>query len=601
MATPLKIPEVGRYRILRELGRGAMGTVYLAEDPVIGRRVALKVLRLDLPGADESSERIRAQFQAEVQSAGILSHPNIVTVYDAIEETDDGALCIAMEYVEGTTLAEILKRPEPIAVDTALEIGAQVADALDYAHGKGVIHRDIKPANVIVTADGQAKITDFGIAHLIDAALSDDLRFLGTPSYMAPERIEGEEIDHRADLFSLGIILYQLLTRHMPFQGSSVADLTRSIARDEPAPPERFAPELREDLRSVLNKSLEKKPSKRYQDAAALANDLRGVLATFAAQHSTQPLTPSSAVALAGERSERPWLRWFATAAVVTALAAAGTIWLAGRSQPAATAAAAASEASAPAHVATMSEGIDRLRNGDFAAAADLLRSAELLEPRSERASLWRSLAEERLARDQAALAELDLLALIEEGREALASGRWARARERLDQASDLDPDHLLVADLRSRIYLAQQQRRERQEAAVAAAAVVERPPPPVEVEPQVVEVPPAPVARTGTVELDFFSRAPRGVLTIYDGDEQIYRQPFRFVERRRFLPPKPATGSLSSTWEMPTGPVELRLYLALPNRATQVLPVRGRVEGGARSILRLRVDTDGRFTAEWR
>ncbi len=610
METSLKIPEVGRYRILRPLGRGAMGTVYLADDPVIGRRIALKVLKLDMPGAEGSADRLRSRFQTEVKSAGILSHPHIVTVYDAIEETNDGGLCIAMEYVEGTTLSDILRRPEPIGTDVALDLGAQIADALAYAHGKGVIHRDIKPANVIVTPSGQTKITDFGIAHLIDVALSDDLRFLGTPSYMAPERIEGREIDERADLFSLGVVLYQLVTRHMPFQGSSVADLTRSIARDEPTPPERYVPELRPDFRSILARCLEKSPRKRYQDAATLAADLRGVLTTLAAQHSTQPVPPqtgaapgrwSGRLASAGAKINSGSLgRKVAMVAAVVALAAAGLFWW--RARPAATRepppAAAATGLPAP-YVAALNQGMRRLASGETEEAIDLLRSAELLGPGSRRANLWRELAEDRLERDRLARTEIEILDLVDTGRAELSAGRFRSARRQLAQAKALDPEHLAVADLGSRLWLAEQRRQEHQ--ANAAEPPVETPPPPIEIEPQVVEVAPAPVPTTGALELDFFSQRSRGVLTIYEDDRQIYRQGFRFTERRRFLPPKAATGSLSANFEMPVGEIELRLYLSLPGHETQVIPVRGEIAGGGRTVLRLRVSADGEFTAYFR
>ncbi len=599
MESALKVPEVGRYRILRPLGRGAMGTVYLADDPIIGRRVALKVLKLDLPGAENSSEKLRSRFQTEVKSAGILSHPNIVTVYDAIEETDDGALCIAMEYVEGTTLSEILRRPEPIGTDTALEIGAQISEALAYAHEKGVIHRDIKPANVIVTESGRAKITDFGIAHLIDAALSDDLRFLGTPSYMAPERIEGREIDQRADLFSLGVVLYQLVTRHMPFQGASVADLTRSIARDEPTPPERYVSDLREDLASILTRCLEKSPKRRYQDAGTLAMDLRGVLTTLAAQHSTQPVPPSGPTEAAPARGDGPWWRKLAVAGLLAVVTAGGLLlWQSGDGDGETRMPVAAATATRAPYVEALLQGMARLEEGNTPEALDLLRSAELLGPDSERARLWRRLAEVRLEQDRIALREIEVLDLVEQGRTELAAGRLQSARRFLAEARDLEPEHLAVADLRNRVWLAQQRVAERQE---EVAVPVPTPPPPVEITPQVVSVEPLPVPTSGTLELDFFSQMSRGVLTIYQDDRQIYREAFRFSERRRFLPARPASGSLSASFEMPAGAVELRLYLALPDRETQVIPVEGEIVGGERTVLRLRVGDEGVFTAFFR
>jgi hypothetical protein len=611
METTAKGTQIGRYLIERQLGRGAMGVVYLASDPVIGRRIALKVLRLDLPGAEEPTERLHSRFQREAQSAGILSHPNIVTVYDAIEQTDDGALCIAMEYVEGTNLSDILRKPESMAPDFVLDIAAQIADALEYAHAQGVIHRDVKPANVIVTPNGRAKITDFGIAHLIDSALSDDLRFLGTPSYMAPERIEGREIDQRADLFSLGVVLYQLVTRHMPFKGSSVADLTRSIARDAPTPPERFAQEISPELRGILMKSLEKDPAKRYQRAATLATDLRAVLGGIVAQHRTQPVEPigpkteaASAVParprlLTAARTLSPRRLGIVGLAIilVPALLVAAFAWR--RSpEPAAEAAAPTVERRSTAHLPLLGRGMARLAAGDARTALELLRSAELIAPDSRRVLLGRRLAEIQLARDEAMLREMDIAIAVEEGRRELSRGRFGDARAALERAKALEAEHPSVVDLQNRLWLAQQPARQ----PVPAQPVEDaRPPPPEQIAPQVVEVAPAPVSNVSAVQLDFFSLASRGVLTIYEGERQLFKEGFRFVERRRFLPPKPASGSLSGSLEMPAGDLALRVYLSLPGRETQVLTVEGDLLGGATHVLRLRVADDGRLTANLR
>ncbi|MDH3522373.1 MAG: serine/threonine protein kinase [Acidobacteriota bacterium] len=605
MDTTAKTARIGRYLIERQLGRGAMGVVYLASDPVIGRRIALKVLRLDLPGAEESSERLRSRFQREAQSAGILSHPNIVTVYDAIEQTEDGALCIAMEYVEGTNLSDLLRKPEPLAPDLVLDLAAQIADALEYAHGEGVIHRDVKPANVIVTPNGRVKITDFGIAHLIDTALSDDLRFLGTPSYMAPERIEGREIDQRADLFSLGVVLYQLTTRHMPFKGSSVADLTRSIAREPPTPPERFVPEITPELRGILLKSLEKNPDERYQTAGALATDLRAALSRIAALHRTQPVTPAvppaeSAPAPPVAAGAPPPRRWKipAAAGIALALVVGGIAWWGSRRPGSPVGEPAREPPPRAAHLQLLGQGAARLAAGDTAAAHDLLRSAELVAPDSLRARLGRRLAASRLRRDEAALREIDVDAAVSEGRAALSRGRWGDAQGALERARALDPEHPSVADLESRLWLARQPARPVEP---PPAVEVERPPPPEQVAPQVVRVEPEPVSDVAVVQLDFFSLASRGVLTIYEGDRQLFKEAFRFLERRRFLPPKAATGSLTGKLEIPAGDMALRVYLSLPGRATQVVNVAAELRGGANHVLRLRVADDGAFTADLR
>jgi Protein kinase domain len=605
MDAKVTVAQIGRYRIERLLGRGAMGVVYLASDPVIGRQIALKVLRLDLPGAEASAERLRTRFQSEARSAGILSHPNIVTVYDAIEQTEDGALCIAMEYVEGTNLSEILRRPEPLPNEFSLDVAAQIAEALDYAHGRGVIHRDVKPANAIVMADGRVKITDFGIAHLIDSALSDDLRFLGTPSYMAPERVEGREIDHRADLFSLGVVLYQLVTRHMPFKGSSVGDLTRSIARDEPIPPERFAPDMSPELRGILMRSLEKNPVRRYQHASAMASDLRAVLAMGAALRRTQPISVPGATtvtrlvetAAPRSRQARSLPKGVLLGAVAgLVLIGAGIAWWLSRGQARPVASAPTVTASAP-HLPALTEGLLRFSGGDLASARDLLRTAEVLEPNSLRSRLWRQLAEDRLERDRAAVEMIDLMAAVEQGRAELARGRLRSAREALEEARAIDPDDAAVVDLASRLWLAQQP--VQQESAPQPEPV--RPPPPDVIAAQVVPIERAPLPDVATIQLDFFSQVSRGVLTVYNGQQQIYKEAFRFTERRRLLPAKAATGSLSATLEMPAGPLALRVYLSLPGRETQLEPVQAELERGGSYVLRLRVSSEGTLTSNLR
>jgi tetratricopeptide (TPR) repeat protein len=520
-----------------------------------------------------------------------------------------------MEYVEGTNLSDILRRSEPLAPDFGLDVAAQIADALDYAHDQGVIHRDIKPANVIVTPNGRVKITDFGIAHLIDSALSDDLRFLGTPSYMAPERIEGREIDQRADLFWLGVVLYQLVTRHMPFKGSSVADLTRSIARDAPIPPEQFAPDVTPELRGILYKTLEKNPDKRYQDAGTLATDLRAVLSRIAAVHRTQPVgtettgpveisvppvppveTPQYQAPPEGGPGFGGKYGVVGLAVAAALVLGAAGVWLArgnGDSDETTD-----REAAAAPHHAALGQGVARLAAGDTEAARELLRSAEMLGPDSFRARLWRQLAENRMERDRLALREIEVAEAIEAGRRALSRGRLSEADEALERATLLDPEHPGVADLKSRLWLARQPKPEPKPDIDELAA---RPPPPRRIEAQVIPLERPTVSTTATVEIDFFSSLPRGVLTIYDGERQIFKEAFRFYERRRLLPPKAATGSLSGRMDMPAGEMSWRVYLSIPGSETQVLPVEGTLRGGARHVLNLRVSPEGRFTADLR
>src|SRR5262245_9474727 len=274
--SPSQSPNrLGRYEIIDELGKGAMGVVYLARDPLIGRLVALKTFRVGFSVRDQEREQFRARFIREAQSAGILSHPGIVTIHDVVEESEEGVAFIAMEYVRGTNLKTLVQRDGPLDLELASSIIDQVADALDYAHSRGVIHRDIKPANIILTADNRVKITDFGIARLDTSNLTQEGQLLGTPNYMAPEQILGKDLDHRADIFSLGIVLYEMLTRHKPFQGDNLTVVSHRIVYDHFTPPRQYAEDLPPGVGRVLSRALEKEPAHRYQRARDLADDLR--------------------------------------------------------------------------------------------------------------------------------------------------------------------------------------------------------------------------------------------------------------------------------------------------------------------------------------
>lgn len=266
IANPLPYRRIGRYEIRAELGRGAMGIVYKAVDPNIGRTVAVKTVQMT--GSDE--ELIK-RFRREAQAAGVLSHPNIVTIYDAGE--DQGVFYIAMEYVEGEGLDRIISG-EPMAIDMITRIIEDVGSALDLAHEKGIIHRDIKPANIMI-ADGRAKVMDFGVAKLSSANATATGTVIGTPSYMAPEAVKGLPVDGRADIFSLGVVLYEMLTAKRPFPGDSIPSVIYKIIGEHPAPPTIVNPKLHNGLDVLLAKALAKDPQERYQDCASLTKDLK--------------------------------------------------------------------------------------------------------------------------------------------------------------------------------------------------------------------------------------------------------------------------------------------------------------------------------------
>jgi len=293
------VPKViGRYEIVEELGRGAMGSVFKARDPAVGRIVALKTIHTAaLEGAQ--SEEYRARFYREARASGVLAHPGIVPVFDVGE--DAGAPFLVMEFVEGRTLADAMKNGERYTLDRVCEIGQQLADALGYAHRQGVIHRDIKPANILMTSRAvygseRPRITDFGIAKLAASEITSTGQLLGTPSFMPPEQFTGSPIDGRADLFSLGVILYSLATGEQPFPGETMTAVSYKVVYTDPIPPAKLNPAIPAGLEAVILKCLAKSPADRYQTGEELARDLAAVR-TNAGSVVTQTGAPLLAIA----------------------------------------------------------------------------------------------------------------------------------------------------------------------------------------------------------------------------------------------------------------------------------------------------------------
>ena len=278
--------QIGRYEIIEELGKGAMGLVYKAMDPNIGRTVALKTMRLDVHGLEHNE--LLGRFKNEARAAGTLNHPNIVTIYDAGEH--EGIFYIAMEFIEGRSLQEILVDNRVVPVDQVLSIARQVCAGLDYAHQHGVIHRDVKPANIMLTANGLAKIMDFGIAKA-GGSLTSTGQVLGTPNYMAPEQIKGKPLDGRSDLFSLGVILYEMLTGEKPFVGQNVTTIIYKIVNENPIPPRELDVSIHPGLSAVITKALSKAAEERYQTGADLARDLENYKSFGSELSSTQSFT----------------------------------------------------------------------------------------------------------------------------------------------------------------------------------------------------------------------------------------------------------------------------------------------------------------------
>jgi serine/threonine-protein kinase len=270
-----ELTKLGRYKIIGELGRGAMGVVYKGEDPALDRTVALKtvILSADAEGKTEYQKR----FFLEAKAAGRLSHPQVITVYDFGQEGDIAYM--AMEFLKGKELRTRMKEGS-ISVPEAVHIAEQVAEGLGYAHEHGVVHRDIKPSNIMLLPHEQVKIMDFGIARMraSDHKTSTGL-VLGTPKYMSPEQVSGSPVDHRSDIFSLGVVLYEMLTQSKLFQGEDTPQIFHAVANFQPPPPSRLNPEVPAMLDFVVERALKKDPAVRYQDAFELAADLRSALA----------------------------------------------------------------------------------------------------------------------------------------------------------------------------------------------------------------------------------------------------------------------------------------------------------------------------------
>jgi CHASE2 domain-containing sensor protein/tRNA A-37 threonylcarbamoyl transferase component Bud32 len=266
-------PTVGRYEILRELGQGAMGVVYEARDPKINRKIAIKTIRLLDEFEEDKVREVKERLFSEAQLAGKLSHPSIVSVYDVGEDYD--LTYIAMELLEGKDLEPFCQKDSLLPLRRVLDIVAETADALDYAHAQGVVHRDVKPANIMILNDGRIKVMDFGIAKAVSSSHTKTCVILGTPNYMSPEQIEGHEIDGRSDIFSLGVVLFQLLTGALPFQGKTMTELFYQITQVKHPSPRSVNPRVIKPCEQLIDKALAKNKDKRFQTAGVLAKYLK--------------------------------------------------------------------------------------------------------------------------------------------------------------------------------------------------------------------------------------------------------------------------------------------------------------------------------------
>jgi len=462
-----------------------MGIVYLARDPLIDRKVALKTLRLDVDV--DVADEFRERFLREAQAAGRLNHPGIVTIHDVGEDRSSGVLYIAMEYIEGRDLKEILASGHRFRPSEAARIVADVAVALDYAHQMGVIHRDIKPGNLILTHDGSARIADFGIARMESSNLTVDGQFIGTPNFMSPEQIAGGPIDGRSDLFSLGVVLFTLLTGQRPYTGGTMHQVTQRII-EEPAPiPSTIEEGVPAAFNPIVVKCLDKDPDRRFQTGSELAN----VLATLARSlvrrepgddlgtsiHSPDLETrtgegmPALRVPWAGAGQNRPgrsWrefknrivlpepLSWEVTSGwgwtitgawVVMWAVIIGFLMTQRLPEPFA-----APSAGATRNLSRTAGALWSARDALAAGELERARSAALFAldqaPASPAARALASETERRIETERTSAAtQLRVADLVAEGRQAYRSGNYAKAAGLFREALELDPQSELAAD----------------------------------------------------------------------------------------------------------------------------------------------------------
>ncbi len=273
------IKNLGRYQVMSVLGKGAMGLVYKGLDPAINRLVALKTIRLDFVTDPEEMEELKERLFREAQAAGKLSHPNIVTIYDVGSEGN--LQYIAMEYLQGQTLEQLMKRKTKFNYKIVAQIISQMCQALEYAHERGIVHRDIKPANIMILPDYSVKIMDYGIARIDSHSMTKTGIAMGTPNYISPEQLKGQATDRRADLFSLGVVMYEMLLQRRPFKGESITSLIYSILNHDPMKPSEVNPEIPLLFDHVIMRALKKDPSQRYQKATEITTDLKDFVASF--------------------------------------------------------------------------------------------------------------------------------------------------------------------------------------------------------------------------------------------------------------------------------------------------------------------------------
>ncbi|HVS16388.1 MAG TPA: serine/threonine-protein kinase [Thermoanaerobaculia bacterium] len=564
-----------RYAIEGELGSGAMGTVYLAHDQVIDRRVVLKTLRRD---RDEATEEEQEALVDEARSAGRINHPNLVTVYDVVNDLETDRVYLALEYVDGRTLRDVIREVGRLEVEEAVDVTLQVAAGLAHLHEAGLIHRDIKPSNILIDPKGTVKITDFGIARAAGGSqLETDGSVFGTPPYMAPEQLLGLEVDARCDVFSLGTVLYEMLTGGKPFTGESAAEVARRTLEDELTPVLERAPDVSPAVAAVVERAMQRDAGSRYASMKELAealaraagrpdDDAAGqvtarLLAARAAGVDTSPtglLGGSRAKVLLGglrKWAAEPWaarVRLLFLAGLLAVVAgAAGSWWLfdrIGREESSAP-----PGADLPSFQARLvSQGRQHLEEGSFDAAIALFTLAEQLGP------------------DVNSPRDLRLRAEAEAQRRGVSSAPVA------DRVSSATGPRQAVEALREAF---EERGSDPEVADVLAQLDAELAGPPV-------------AADSARLELAVRSERERGTVTLYADDSQVLQLKFRGKGRRLFGGSHSGRSYESVDVDPAIG--ELKVYVAVHGRPAELHRFVSPFDGGQRHELTIGVDQQG-------
>ena len=582
--------RLGRYEIERELGKGAMGVVYLARDPVIGRLVAIKTFSGVGFASELDEHRAHRRFIREAESAGALSHPNIVTIYDVVDQGAHGETFIAMEYVEGPNLAQWLASRRVVEFGELAEILLQAADGIDYAHRMGVVHRDIKPANLLIAAGLRVKIADFGIAKLTTSHLTLEPDVFGTPNYMPPEVMEGLPPDARSDIYALGVVAYELLTGASPFAAATLAGVVLKVVRGEWVEPEALVAGLPRGTGEVLARAMHRDPAERYATARDFADDLRSVLAGSGRQSGALPI----ARPLAGPTrrlddlptGRRP-RRWAAAAwrllmlnLVLAALFLGAVVWLRYAARPMAFE---PGERAREQYLQAIHEGQARRADGDLAGAAAEFARAQALYPLGAGAARLRAEAEQAVREGELALRR-------EAVRAALAGSDYPAALAEARRLIELGPDEVDTSDLLLAVEqgLAKESTSE-PPAALRRAPSMARPAAAAAIAPSVAAPVTAQPPLWTTVEIALDSELEDGVLMVYAGDEQILRM--KLADFRRQAAANPSRALLRF---LPPRRVAFRVYAAVGRQPARLATAEADLASGERRRLRIRLPRGG-------